>query len=137
MADFQHTTTVGASRDDLFDYLSRVDNLPNYMARMTSARHTRGDEVVVTARVGDEETTGDAWLTIDADNRTMAWGSPGPSDYHGELTVTGDDARSTVEVRLHTERDVDAGTVEQGIHRTLENVRTLVEARGVGRTGEA
>ncbi len=136
MADFHHTATVEASRDDLFDYLSRIENLPDYMARMTSVRHTRGDEITVSATMNGSETTGEAWLKIDADNRALHWGSEGPNDYHGELAVTGDAARSTVEVKIHTVRDVDPDTVEEGIAQTLDSIRTLVEARGVGKTDQ-
>src|SRR4051794_34974203 len=114
MEDYQGSTTIDAPAEELFEYLSRVENLPQYFDRMTSARNLPGNEVEVEAKVepgdagsseGDGERTvgGDAWFTIDADHLTVKWGSEGPHDYHGQLEVTpSGDAASTVTVSLHT-----------------------------------
>lgn len=139
MGDYEGTTTVDVPRDDLFEYLSRIDNLPKYMSRMTEAHSLAGDEVSVEATVepgdvGAEEgggqegartVRGEAWFKIDADGRRLEWGSEGPNDYHGELVVSadGDDA-SRVVVRLHTMHD-DAPGIEQGLTETLENIERL------------
>jgi hypothetical protein len=149
MSDYERSATVDAPADQLFEYLSRIENLPAYMDRMTSVRNLPGDEVEVEARVepGDvgtepgreggpgadsdaDETTvgGDAWFRIDADTRTLTWGSEGPHDYHGELQVTGDGASSTVTVRLHTLHEAEG--VEDGIERTLANIQRLAGSDG-------
>ncbi|HVN12640.1 MAG TPA: hypothetical protein VMT69_11140 [Kineosporiaceae bacterium] len=39
MTDYQRSTTVDASADDLFEYLSRVENLPTSVDRLTSVRN--------------------------------------------------------------------------------------------------
>src|ERR687884_342587 len=110
MADYERTTTVDAPADDLFEYLSKVENLPNYMERMTSAHNLPGDEVEVEAKVepgdvgasgdpgGEQTVAGEAWFTIDADHKKLSWGSEGPHDYHGELEVTPDGGASQVTV---------------------------------------
>jgi hypothetical protein len=145
MADYERSTTVDAPRDELFEFLSTVDNLPRYMDRMTSARSLPGDAVEVEATVepgdvgsdsgpGDGSDTGartvagDAWFTIDADTKTLHWGSEGPHDYHGELQVTGDEATSTVTVRLHTLHEADG--IDQGIEQTLANIQRLAGSEG-------
>jgi hypothetical protein len=146
MADYERSATVDAPADELFEYLSKVENLPAYMDRMTSVRNLPGDEVEVEARVepgdvgtpggsdADERTVaGDAWFTIDADSKTLAWGSEGPHDYHGELHVAGDGASSTVTVRLHTLHD--AGGIEDGIERTLANIQRLAGSEGEPNAG--
>ncbi len=87
MADYERSTTVDAPADDLFEYLSKVENLPTYMDRMTSARSLPGDEVEVeakvepgrrrrSARVRGETVGGDAWFTIDADSTCRSAGAP-------------------------------------------------------------
>jgi carbon monoxide dehydrogenase subunit G len=139
MGDYERSTTVDASRDELFEYLSKVENLPKYMDRMSSARPVTGDEVEVEAKLdaetlgddaasGDEQRTvhGEAWFRVDADNRSIAWGAEGPHDYHGEVSVTGDESSSTVTVRLHTLHEDDH--IEDGIDETLANIRRLTGA---------
>jgi len=134
MGDYERTVTVPMPVDDLFDYLSHVENLPRYMSRLTQARHTTGDEVHVEARIdpgdGDERTVGgEAWFRIDAERRRLEWGSQGPHDYHGELEVSPAGDGSTVAVRLHTLHD-DAGSIGDGLDQTLTNIRNLTsEAR--------
>jgi uncharacterized membrane protein len=140
MADYEGSTTVDAPADDLFDYLSKVENLPHYFDRMTSARNLPGDEVEVEAKVepadagasgGEPERTvgGDAWFRIDADGRTLAWGSEGPHDYHGQLEVTpSGQASSTVTVRLRTMHEAEG--IQDGIDETLANIQRLAGSSG-------
>ena len=137
MADYERTTTVDARPDDLFEYLSKVENLPQYMDRMTSAKNLPGDEVAVEAKVepgdvgssgGEETVGGEAWFTIDADHMKLAWGAEGPHDYSGELEVAPDGAASQVTVRLHTTHD--APGIEDGIEQTLANIQRLAGADG-------
>ena len=139
MGDYEGSTTVDAPVDDLFEFLSKVENLPRYMERMTEAHSLAGDEVSVEARIepgdagtdggqdggedGGRTVRGEAWFRIDADHRTLEWGAEGPHDYRGELEVTATDDGSTVTVRLHTMHDAEG--IEDGLNRTLENVRRL------------
>jgi len=141
MADYERTTTIDAPADDLFEYLSKVENLPDYMDRMTSAHSLPGDEVEVEAKIepgnagggsgdaGAERTVGgEAWFRIDADSMTLMWGSEGPHDYHGELEVTPDGAASRVTVRLHTMHDAEG--IEDGIEQTLANIQRITGTDG-------
>lgn len=133
MADFNSDTTVEASADALFDYLADVGNLPRYFSSMTSAQPGEGEEVRTTARLPDgREVQGEAWFRIDANRRTIEWGSEGPSHYGGNLEVRDDGERSRVTVRLHTTR-VQPGDeeVQAGLERTLANVKRLVEEHDV------
>lgn len=137
MGDYESSTTVDAPVDDLFEFLSKVENLPRYMDRMTHARSLPGDAVAVEARVepgdvgtdgpdGDGARTvgGEAWFRIDADRRSLSWGSEGPNDYRGELDVVADGVGSRVTVRIHTERD-DAPGIRSGLDGTLAAIRRL------------
>jgi uncharacterized membrane protein len=137
MGDYEGSTTVNVPVDDLFEYLSKVENLPEYMDRMTEAHSLPGDEVSVEARVepgdvgsddGPRTVRGEAWFTIDADARSLSWGSEGPNRYHGELEVDGQGSTSTVTVRLHTEHD-DAEGIQKGIDDTLANIQRVASAR--------
>ena len=139
MPEYRRSTTVQASPDELFDFLSRVENLPRYMTRMTSARPVTGDEVEVTARLDDVpqapdgETVGHAQFSVDADQRAIRWAAgkestQDASDYHGELQVTPTGDGATVEVTLHTRHDDEPGITE-GMDQTLAKIREAVEER--------
>ena len=136
MPQFSRSTTIAASPDELFEFLSKVENLPQYFNGLTEAHHTTGDEVHVTA---DPRVTGgsadaggevhaEAWFTIDADQRALSWGSEGEHDYRGELQVSPDGDGARVSVRLHTEHD-DRDAIETGIERTLHNIEGIVADR--------
>lgn len=134
MADFSGTTTVTASEQDLFAFLSDVGNLPRYFARMTSAeRRGDGDEIHTTATLLDgTRVEGTAWFTVDDVARHISWGSEGDNDYHGYLDVRPKDVGSEVEVHIHTARvpQDDEGT-QEGIDKTLASIKLLVEEHKV------
>lgn len=143
MGTYERTTTVTAPADELFAYLSDVGNLPEYFAAMRQAEPAGraegdvppgSDAVHTVAEVDGVRREGEAWFKSDADARSISWGSEGPSDYHGELTVgdAGDDpagGSSTVTVRLHTEH-VEGGHIEQGLEATLATIKEKVEGHG-------
>jgi carbon monoxide dehydrogenase subunit G len=136
MPEFSRSTTIEATPDELFEFLSKVENLPQYFTGLTEAHHTSGDEVHVTADPavtgGHPDVTGavqaEAWFRIDAEKRALAWGAEGPHDYHGELQVTPDGGNSRVSLHLHTEHDA-AESIESGIEATLSNIEHLVTRR--------
>ena len=66
MADFTSTTTVDASPDDLFAFLSDVGNLPRYFARMKTAESAGGNAVRTSAELPDgSHVEGEAWFEVD------------------------------------------------------------------------
>ena len=129
MADFTESTTIDIPAQTLFEYLSDVANLPDYFARMTSARPGDGEEVVTTAQMPDgTEVAGEAWFRVlDSDQRSE-WGSEGPNDYAGYLDVNPAGDASQVEVHIHTSRveDQDQQIVD-GLRETLTSIKQQVE----------
>ncbi|GAA3624220.1 hypothetical protein GCM10022223_46600 [Kineosporia mesophila] len=135
MPEYQRTLTIAASPDELFDYLSRVENLPNYFAGLTDAHSATGDEVHVTARIPAEAThsghaervESNASFAVDADHRAITWGTPALNDhnYGGKLQVTPEGDGARLAVTLHTEHD-DPETINAGLDQTLHNVERLV-----------
>jgi hypothetical protein len=136
MGDYERSATVDAPVDDLFEFLSKVENLPRYMDRMTEAHSVTGDEVSVEARIepgddgtdgtddGERTVRGQAWFRIDADARRLEWGAEGPHDYRGTLEVSATDAGgSTVTVTLHTMHDAEG--IDDGLDGTLANIQRL------------
>lgn len=134
MGDYEESTTVAVSARELFSYLQDLQNLPHYLPRLTSVRSNGGDKYTVTAHIEPEggeprDVEGEAWMSVKAEGRTLAWGSAGPNDYAGELDVDpGDDEGSSrLTVRLHTER-VDGPSIEDGLKETLAGVKRAVES---------
>ncbi len=97
---------------------------------MTSAEPAGGDAVRTTANVDGQKVEGEAWFRVDDGARRIEWGSEGPNDYSGWLSVAnGDDGGSTVEVHVSTERAAN-GDVDEGLEQTLDNIKRLVEEQG-------
>lgn len=130
MGRYEHSATIETDPQELFDYLSEVQNLPRYMDAMTGAEPAGDDRVFVAAEVEGERREGEAWFDVDTARRSMRWGAPGPNDYNGELTVTSDGAGGAhLTVALHTER-ADGPGIRAGLETTLANVKRIVEGSG-------
>ncbi len=136
MADYERSQTVEAPAEALFQFVADVGNLPRYFEWMTSAEPAGGEAVRVTAEVDGREREGEAWFRVDRGTRRVEWGSEGPNDYHGWLDVTDEGGgRSTVAVHVSTERVEDRpDEIDDGIDRTLGNVKRLVEEPGAADT---
>lgn len=133
MGDYEESTTVQLQPARLFDYLADVENLPDYLPRLTSARPTHDDKVEVSAHIDPDDgpardVEGEAWINVVEQGRKLQWGAAGPRDYHGELDVDpGPDANSsTLTVRLHTER-VEGDQIRRGLDDTLQGIKAAVE----------
>jgi uncharacterized membrane protein len=125
MPTYQRETRLGVTADTAYAYLSDVANLPRYFPRITSARTTDDDLVLTTAVIeppGQDQRTveGEAWFRADADRRSIAWGAPGPHDYHGELDLTAAEHGSTATMTLHTTSDHPG--IEASIDQTLASI---------------
>jgi carbon monoxide dehydrogenase subunit G len=130
VVDYEGTRLVKVDAESLFSFLAKVENLPRYFPRITSA-HPTGDETVdVTAVIdpaGDDEQTveGEAWFRVDEDRMQVEWGSEGPNDYRGDLEVTDEADGARVSLGLHTESDHPG--VQENLEETLDKVVQLVE----------
>jgi hypothetical protein len=95
-----------------------------------------GEAVRVTAQVDGREQEGEAWFRVDREAKRVEWGSEGPNDYHGWLDVTDEGGgRSSVAVHVSTVRVEDRpDELNQGLERTLGNVKRLVEEQGAAGT---
>jgi carbon monoxide dehydrogenase subunit G len=129
---YENSISIDAKPDELFDFLSKVENLPRYFSGVTDAHSATGDEVHVTAQLPPEATSGpesekvEAYATfeIDADQKSLRWGTDNEHHYHGELQVTPEDGGSLLTVHLHTEHENEH--IGEGIDKTLHNVADLV-----------
>jgi uncharacterized membrane protein len=128
MADYLARADVAAPADELFEYLSAVQNLPVYFDRMTSVTDNEDGTISVIADLGDRTVEAEAWFEVDGDTRSLSWGSEGPNDYSGRLQVTGDGSSSVVAVTLQTERSA-ADEVQEGLEQTVAVIKLSFESR--------
>ena len=128
MADYLASTDVAAPADELFDYLSQIENLPNYFERMTSVTDNEDGTISVSADLGDRVVEAEAWFEVDRDAKTLSWGSEGPNDYTGQLSVTGTGSNSVVEVTLRTER-AGGEEIQEGVEQTVAVIKLIMESR--------
>jgi len=128
MADFLASTDVAAPADLLFEYLSQVENLPNYFERMISVTDNEDGTISVSADLGDRVVEAEAWFEVDTEARTLSWGSEGPNDYSGQLHVTGTGPTSVVEVSLHTER-AGGQEIQENVEQTVAVIKLIMESR--------
>jgi uncharacterized membrane protein len=126
MADYAARAHVAAPADQLFDYLSQVENLPDYFDRMTSVTDNQDGTITAAADLGDRVVEGEAWFEVDRDERALSWGSEGPNNYSGQLQVIESENGSVVEVTLHTER-AGGEEIQEGLERTVDAVKRIME----------
>lgn len=149
MADHEASTMVDVAPNVLFDYLSDIEHLPEYLPWLTEIHRTEPrppeaqgtearlpvqpvhEEVEVTAEVPvgerSDQVRSEAWIDIVEENRSLRWGAPGESDYHGELDVDFiADGASRLTVRLQTTHSTGQAIDDQ-LHRTLEAIKTTIE----------
>jgi uncharacterized protein YndB with AHSA1/START domain len=149
MADHEASTMVDVAPNILFDYLSDIDHLPEYLPWLSDVHRTDSrpveaqglearrpqqpvhEEVEVTADLptgGSVETKpGEAWIEIVEENRRLRWGAAGGHDYHGELDVDFvADGTSRLTVRLHTTHSPDQA-IDDYLHHALKTIKTTIE----------
>ena len=130
MTNYQGTRVVRTDAKALFAFLSRVENLPRYFPRITSAERTGDEEVDVTAVIeppGEDEQTvqSEAWFRVDDERQQIEWGSEGPNDYQGDLEVTDEGVDSRVSLSLHTQAQHPG--IQESLEETLDTIARLVE----------
>ena len=148
MTEYQQTQTIGASAENVFAWLSDVNNLPRYLPPVVdasiegpSAEGSPGQRVRATLEYPGGGGTFDAegYFAVDEGQRRMEWGAEVQRDYSGWLEVIEDgDSQSQVTVHLDFgERSVEPEMREQapedrdplaeGIAATLESIRRQIE----------
>lgn len=139
MTSHEAWTTVDVAPNILFDRLSDLDHLPEYLPQLTSLHRTTATPVEaqgpearrphqavhqeIDVTTADERREG--WIDVLAEDRILRWGTDGAHDYHGELIVDFvADGTSRLTVRLHTTETAD---VDEELDRTLATIKTAIE----------
>ncbi len=142
MSDYAHAIDVDAPADELFEYLSDVTNLPQYLPTTEHAEPQGEDRVRVRGAARGHPYDSDGYFRVDRQARRMEWGSDGERVYRGKLEVKDAGPRQST-VRVYLTFDMSSAearrfeqqgggdrrvAVQQGLERALRAIKQRVEA---------
>lgn len=144
VSDYEHSLTVRAAPDAVFDFVSDVGNLPQYLPTTMSAEPQPGERVRVRGEAGGHEYDSDGYFRADTSSRRLEWGSDGENNYSGWLRVDEADAGAASDITVHLsfaprpelgERlDEQTGdrdrTIQEGMEKALVSIQNIVEGQG-------
>lgn len=141
MPQYSDKIEVHAAADEVFRFVSDVKNLPRYLPTVHHAAPQKGGRVEVDGEASGHPYHSDGWFKVDADKRTLDWGSDGEHEYHGRLKVRGD-GRAEVECTLVFEPDpatrqrMEQGqggqdaAMRDGLQACLRSIKQICEGGG-------
>jgi hypothetical protein len=147
MAEYQQTQIVNRTADEVFAWVSDVENLPHYLPPVKEAGiegpaevGKPGEKVRMRVEIPDlYETEGEGYFHVDEGEHRMEWGAEMDRDYSGWLSVS-DRTDGTSEVAVHlsfgpksVEEQVqersgeERDPLEESLSATLESIRRQLE----------
>ena len=142
--EFEESITVDAVADNVFDFVSDVKNVPQYLPTVKNAQPQQGERIRTQGQVGERTYDSDGHFRVDKQSHRIEWGSDGENDYNGWLEVQDQEARSLVTVHIHyspkpeilqrmVERSPDHSfdsVMNEGISKALESIKRICEGTG-------
>ncbi len=150
---YEQSTTISATPEEVFAYVSDVSHLPEYLPPITGASErplsegTETDPALKDARgvhvVGEikgHHFENDGWFDADTAALTLAWGAQTERTYSGRLTVTPEGDGSRVSVQLDfgepdqddqiQAQSGDRDPLGEAFDATLQSIKNQVEGTG-------
>lgn len=81
--EFEPSITVAAPADSIFDFVSDVSNVPQYLPTVKNAQPQQGERIRTQGQVGEHSYDSDGHFRVDRQARRIEWGSDGENDYGG------------------------------------------------------
>ena len=142
--EFEQSITVDAVADNVFDFVSDVKNVPQYLPTVKNAQPQQGERIRTQGQVGERTYDSDGHFRVDKQSHRIEWGSDGENDYNGWLEVQEQGSRSLVTVHIHyspkpevlqrmVERSPDHSfdsVMNEGISKALESIKRICEGTG-------
>ncbi len=146
VSKFEHSTSIDASPDEVFDFMAKVENLPRYLPTTHAAQPQEGERVRVQGEAQGHKYDSDGYFRADSANHRIEWGAD-ERYYSGWLQVKGQGDGSRMTVHLSFSGGPPAGLgkapgegggapsreqVQEGLVTALESIKNFVEE---GRSG--
>ncbi len=147
MSEFEHSTPISASPDEVFAFMSKVENLPKYLPTTHSAQSQEGERVRVQGEAQGHQYDSDGFFRKDEANHRIEWGAD-EGYYSGWLQVEGQGEDSSMTVHLSFSGGPPGGQgeepgegsgeapnreqIQEGLVKALESIKNFVEE---GRSG--
>ena len=142
--EFEQSIDVQASADSVFDFISDVKNVPQYLPTVKNAQPQQGERIRTQGQVGDRTYDSDGHFRVDKQARRIEWGSDGENDYRGWMSVQGSGDSSQVKVHIHyspkpevlqrmqerSQGNSFESAMNEGISKTLESIKNICEGKG-------
>jgi hypothetical protein len=141
VAEYERSRLMQASPDDVFAFVSDVNNLATFVPTVESAEPRAGGRVHVHGEVRRHAFDDDGWFRVDEARRRVEWGSD-EREYAGWLTIAGDNGGTQVVAHLSmppfvTPSGAPVGgeaaggeEIEESLEAALDSLRNLLEGRG-------
>lgn len=133
--EFEQSTTVEASPERVYAFVSDVRNLPKYLPTTKSAEPQQGERVRVQGEAEGHKYDSDGYFRKDEANRRLEWGAD-EHYYSGWLEVagSGDSADVTVHLTFKGRPSKDGANggpsendIREGLVKSLESIKNFVE----------
>ena len=114
MSEYDLNIRVPASVKDVYDYVSNLNNLAEYMPRITAIPgETTSGTITIEAFSGGEARSGEARYTANDGDYKLEWSAADHDRYSGSLEIKADGDTSIVNLCLKTtlphQEDIRAG----------------------------
>ena len=144
MPDFKDSIEVNASKQEIVDYVSNVENMSDYLPTVKEASMETEDRVHMRVNINGEDHEDTGFFRVVGDDR-LEWGSE-DHDYKGAMIFSGSGDTTNVSIELHINpppaldkaMDENSGgewpsKIQSGITNALRAIKTQVEASGTRR----
>lgn len=143
MADLTGSIAISASPQAVFDFVSDISNLPQYLPTVKAAEDAGKDHVQVTSVVDNESHTQEGYFRTPGVDQPITWGSDDDKDYEGSMLIEASEHGSNLILSMHLNpppqdaKDIEARTdqdfasqMQEGVNRCLQSIKNQVEGTG-------
>lgn len=142
MPEYEHSQTIQAAPQRIFDFVADVSNLPKYLPTTKSAQEQGEERVRVQGEAKGHRYDADGYLRPNAEKLRLEWGAD-EGYYSGWLQIDGqngsvhsDNAQVTVHLSFKEKPGQDSGhapsdaDIQEGMQKALQSIQNYVEGTG-------